>query len=359
MNVLITADTVGGVWTYAVELSRALSRHGVHITLCTMGRFPTSEQFAEAEDIPDIDIRPSEYRLEWMEDPWEDVVRSGDWLLHVEEQIRPDIVHLNGYSHAVLPWHAPVLVVGHSCVLSWWEAVKSRPAPGEWDRYASNVKRGLNKADMVATPTQAMLDALNRQYGVGANSRVIPNGRGPELFQPRVKEPFIFTAGRVWDEAKNIGTLAKAAPKIDWPVCVAGEEEHPDGGSASHENVRLLGSLAPQAMPYWYARAAIYALPARYEPFGLSALEAALAGCALVLGDIPSLREVWGDTAVFIPPDDHEALSKAINELISNKDLRISLANRSRRRALEYSPEQMAEGYLEVYDELLCVVRNA
>ena len=70
------------------------------------------------------------------------------------------------------------------------------------------------------------------------------------------------------------------------------------------------------------AASAIYALPARYEPFGLSALEAGLCGCALVLGDIPSLREVWGDAAVFVDPHDAQALAKALNCLIDHPEQR-------------------------------------
>ena len=58
-----------------------------------------------------------------------------------------------------------------------------------------------------------------------------------------------------------------------------------------------------------YAAAAIYALPARYEPFGLSVLEAAQHGCALVLGDIDSLRENWDGAALFVDPDDAGALA--------------------------------------------------
>jgi glycosyltransferase involved in cell wall biosynthesis len=101
------------------------------------------------------------------------------------------------------------------------------------------------------------------------------------------------------------------------------------------------------------ARAAIYAAPARYEPFGLSALEAALCGCALALGDIPSLREVWGEAAVFVPPDDAEALRDVLEGLIANARLRREYAARARRRALEYSPRRMADGYLAAYSELM------
>jgi hypothetical protein len=74
-----------------------------------------------------------------MEDAWEDVRLSGEWLLDLEERIQPDVVHLNGYAHGALPWRSPTLIVGHSCVLSWWEAVKGEPAPPSWDRYHQEV----------------------------------------------------------------------------------------------------------------------------------------------------------------------------------------------------------------------------
>lgn len=103
-------------------------------------------------------------------------------------------------------------------------------------------------------------------------------------------------------------------------------------------------------MMRWLGRAALFALPARYEPFGLSALEAGLAGCALVLGDIPSLREVWGDAAYFVPPEEPEALRQALVKLSGDLAARIELAVRARRRALEYSPARQAAGYLAVYE---------
>jgi glycosyltransferase involved in cell wall biosynthesis len=102
----------------------------------------------------------------------------------------------------------------------------------------------------------------------------------------------------------------------------------------------------------WYARTSIYVLPAYYEPFGLSVLEAALAGCALVLGDIPSLREVWADTALFVPPDDRAGLAHAINSLIADRVLREEYAVRSRARALRFTPQRTAAAYHAVYTQL-------
>jgi glycosyltransferase involved in cell wall biosynthesis len=97
------------------------------------------------------------------------------------------------------------------------------------------------------------------------------------------------------------------------------------------------------------ARAAVYALPARYEPFGLSALEAGLAGCALVLGDVPSLREVWGDAALFVAPGSAAQLACVLRTLDADPEYRRAYATRARARALTYTPERMAQGYLDAY----------
>jgi glycogen(starch) synthase len=168
-----------------------------------------------------------------------------------------------------------------------------------------------------------------------------------------VKEPFILTAGRVWDEGKNVGALAAIATSLDWPIFVAGEGKHPDRGAVAHEGLHQLGRLPGRELAAWLGRAAVFALPARYEPFGFTPLEAALAGCALVLGDIPSLREVWGDAAVFVPPDDPEALRSALQRLIADDAARTALAGRAHVRALRFTPQRMAAGYLAAYRSLL------
>jgi glycogen(starch) synthase len=352
-KVLMTADTVGGVWQYALELARGLAERGIDVTIAAMGG-PLSELHRDKADrIPRLKVFEGAYKLEWMEDPWRDVERAGDWLLGLEDRICPDLIHLNNFVHGALPWRAPKVMVGHSCVLSWWEAVKGEPAPAEWDRYRQEVTAGLAAADVVIAPTAAMLASLAEHYGPFSRARVIANGRDGRLFQPGAKEPMVFTAGRLWDEAKNLEALESVAPRLPWPVFVAGESHHPDGGEVRHHHTRLLGRLSQRALAAWLGRAAVYCLPARYEPFGLSALEAALAGCALVLGDIPSLRETWRNRAVFVPPDDPLALEDALLRLIEDPDRRTSLASGARARALQLTPERMVEGYLEAYGEVL------
>lgn len=365
-RVLFTADTAGGVWTYAMELLNALAPFGVHFTLATMGRPLGPEQRCQVASMANVELEESAFKLEWMAQPWEDVQRAGDWLLHLEQQYKPDLIHLNGFAHGSLAWSAPKLVVGHSCVLSWWKAVHGGDAPTSWSRYWEATTRGLRAADMVVAPTAAMMSLLQAHYGPLPVTQVISNGRSLPALTQRPKEPFILSAGRLWDAAKNLQALERIAPDLPWPVYVAGEPELAETNSADNavthleasdvprgRQVQPLGFLPGSELLSWFERAAIYALPARYEPFGLSILEAALAGCALVLGDIPSLRELWDGAAIFVPPNEPETLEDALKELISSAAWRAGLASQARRLATRYTPEIMAASYFEIYQHIL------
>jgi glycogen synthase len=353
MRILMTTGAMGGVWTYTVELARALSRKHHKVTIATMGASLSQNQCREVKQIPGAELFESQFKLEWMDDPWQDVDQAGEWLLRLEKQVQPDLVHLNEYVHGSLPWKSPTLMVGHSCILSWWQAVKGEPVPEVWEQYKQRVKAGLQTVDLVLAPTQAMLTALETHYGPLPNGRVIYNGRNPDLFVKGEKERFIFTTSRVWDEAKNVLVLEKVASRLPWPVYMAGEDKHPNGDSVPLSHIQLLGQLSFKEVLPWFARAPIYALPARYEPFGLSALEAALSGCALVLGDIPSLREVWGDAALFVPPDDMEALEVALVLLIIDPVYRQIMAHRAYEQAQKFTSEKMINNYLSSYRALV------
>jgi glycogen synthase len=344
MKVLMTTDTVGGVWTYALDLADALAERGVDVSVAAMGALrPDQEAELGATRIQRADARA--YALEWTRDPWADVERAGEWLLGIADEIEPDVVHLNGYVHAGLPWGVPVVVVAHSDVLSWHQAVRGTPAGDEWTRYRQAVEAGLAAADLLIAPTEAMLDELIRLYEPTCPRLVIPNG-SRRRFPRRPKEELILAAGRLWDEAKNVQALVRVAPRLPWPVAVAG-----DGAVAG--TVQALGRLSRDDLDRALGAAAIFAEPARYEPFGLAALEAGLARCALVLGDIPSLREVWADAAVFVSPDDDDELERALRSLIDEPSLRAGYADRASRRALAYSTERMAASYVSGYRRVL------
>lgn len=228
-RLLMTADAMGGVWTYALDLSQSLGRQDIEVLLAVTGALPNPEQRRQVLCLPNVQIVEAPLKLEWMDDPWNDIARAGDWLLQMEERFQPDIVHLNGYCHGALPWQAPSVVVAHSCVLSWWLSVNGVEAPAAWERYRQEATRGIHGASLLVAPSRAMLSSIERFYECPERAMVIPNGRRSGIFTPAKKEPFVLSAGRLWDEAKNLAALDRVAPRLAWPAYVAGNNTHPDG----------------------------------------------------------------------------------------------------------------------------------
>ncbi len=313
LKILMTADAVGGVWQYTIDLITGLVRHGAEILVATMGARPSAEQKQQLLALPRVTLAQSDYALEWMPHPWEDVDAAGVWLLGIQSAFDADIIHLNGYSHASLPWHKPVVVVGHSCVFSWWRAVRGGTPEDAWSEYKRRVTGGLASGDLVIAPSAYMAAALQEEYGVLAERmRVIHNfTRNPPFHG--AKEPFILAAGRIWDPAKNLELLNRIASQIDWEIQLAGDAG--EQSAANQNGIHRLGFLSHAEMMTQMNRASIFAHPALYEPFGLSVLEAAKARCCLVLADIPSLRELWDGAALFIDPRDADRWTFELNRL--------------------------------------------
>jgi glycogen(starch) synthase len=332
----MSTDAVGGVWTYATSLRDALAAEGVEVVLAALG------PAAPPQDIPYLPCA-----LEWQPEPWADVQRSGRWLRDLAEEAGTDVIHLNGYAHAAGTWPAPTVVVAHSCVLSWHAAVRGRSAGPEWERYRREVRAGLLAADVVVAPTHAMLAAIRRHYDLGDRGCVIHNGAAAGPAPSPMRERVVLGAGRLWDEAKGLDTLDAAAGELPWPVHIAG-----DAKGVRARYAELLGALPHDTLRRRMARAAIFAHPARYEPFGLGILEAALGGCAPVLGDIDSLRELWDGSAAFVAPDDAEALRHRLQALIDDGAERDALAARAAARAEALHVTRTARAYARLYTRL-------
>ena len=341
----MTADCVGGVWTYALELVSGLAAAGDEVFLAVMGGDLAPDQQRQLEQAPVAGWEARPLRLEWMPDPAEDLAAAGDWLVQLAEQYQPDIVHLNQFSFAVLPWRRPTLVVAHSDVVSWWRAVHGRDPDDAWASYRQRVAAGLSAADLVVAPTAAMLDDLRAAYPVSFRSAVVANGRRLPR-RAHGKQPLIAAAGRMWDEATNVSVAVRACDGLPWQCAVAGPADDAETGA------QFLGRLAGEETTDLLARASIFVAPAYYEPFGLAVLEAGLLGCALVVGDIPTLREVWSDAATFVAPDDEAALRREVVRLIDDPVLLRRRQDDAVRRAARFGPDEMVAAYRQCYAEL-------
>jgi glycosyltransferase involved in cell wall biosynthesis len=177
--------------------------------------------------------------------------------------------------------------------------------------------------------------------------RAIPNGIDLARFSPREDVPEharrIVGVGRLTRQ-KGFDVLLEAARDFDVTLVGEGEDRAQLAGAT------LVG-WQPDVARY-LREADIVAIPSRWEGFGLQAVEAMASGVPVVASDIPPLREVLGDAAVFVAPGDAAAWRAALVELAPDRARRALLRERGLARAPMFSIERMVERYAELYEEL-------
>lgn len=359
-RILMTTDCVGGVFTFTASLARGLAARGIQVDIVTLGPRPRPDQRAVLEDCDRITVTETDLLLEWQDPEGLDHDRARAELAAIAAWLRPDLVHLNSFREARFAWPAPVVVVAHSCVNSWAEACGRLHdfAVARWECYSRAVAEGLAAADAWVAPSASFAAALARRYAPVRRAQVIRNGIEQDETDacPREpKQPFVLAAGRLWDRAKNLALLIEAAGGASWPVRIAGPDtlEQDTMPHMAAANVEMLGSLSNARLRAVMRDAAIFASPARYEPFGLAILEAAAAGCALILADIDTLRELWDGAALFVPSEDAPAWRRAIERLAHDDGLRLELQICARERAARFDLRRTVNAYTGLYERLV------
>ncbi|HLG70016.1 MAG TPA: glycosyltransferase family 4 protein [Chloroflexota bacterium] len=357
MHVLLTTDVVGGVWDFCCTLAAELVRTGGRATLLALGE--PSEQQRDQARATGAQVLHEDLKLEWMAGSEGDVQRSRQ-LLRDLRKLRPDIVHANQFALGSVELDMPLVLTAHSDVLSWHKwALGRRPGP-EWDGYAALVRDGLQGADRVTAVSGFLARELIDLYGVSRDIHVIHNGWNgglrPSLEEIRHRDRLSMLAGRAWDAGKNLALAARALEGWDaGEVVFAGDMTHPEGGSADilARGIGWLGRLSQPELLRWLRRARLYVSPAKYDPFGLLPLQAALAGCALLLSDIPSYRELWDGAAMFFDPADAADLRVRWAQLLDDDEAAARVAQRCRDRARErFGAARMAAEYARLYESL-------
>ena len=359
MRILVTADVLGGVWTYTRELVTGLSLRGVDVTLVTFGEVPTPHQTQWMEALPGVDYRPTTFKLEWMQDSEADLAASADYLEAVICETSPDLLHLNQFYYGALECGVPRIVVAHSDVVSWWVAVhQHEPPDSAWMRwYRESVTRGVARATTVVAPSRWMLDQVSRYYARPQAGLVVHNGRTPALFNPHLtKDDLIVSIGRQWDQGKNAELLQQR--EMPAPVCIVGSDRHPESRRhAFNRNrrpgVHFVSQKDEKQLSTLLAKAGIYAATSCYEPFGLAPVEAALSRCAIVASDIAPLRELWGAAAIFFRNKDADSLYEVLERLVKDPELRQCYGNLALDHAQKnFSVSCMMDDYIALYKSM-------
>ena len=352
-RLFMTADAVGGVWTYALDLARGLAGHGVRTTLAVLGPEPAPAQLVRARSVPGLNVIPTGLPLDWTAATQRVVEETSHALAGLAAREEPDLVQVNSAPLAAAgAFPAPVVIACHSCMGTWWRAVKgARPMPPDFRWRTELTARALARADALLAPSASFARLTAETYDLSPWPRVARNGRAPGPLN--VTEPvpvgYVMTVGRLWDEGKNIAQLDRVAPQLGAPVIAAGPLGGPDGSVVRFQHLCTPGALAPADVAALLAERPVFVSPARYEPFGLGVLEAAQAGCAPVLADISTFRELWTGAAIFVDPDDDAALAATLRDLMYDGARRLRLGAAARERARQYTIPAMVQATLSAW----------
>jgi glycosyltransferase involved in cell wall biosynthesis len=204
---------------------------------------------------------------------------------------------------------------------------------------------------------------------------VIHNGVRTDHFYPRrskeveklrrehnLQKPFVLSVGSL-DPRKNIGGLINAWYRL--PGRIRDEMNLVITGKSADifafkldqphdESIRFIGYMQEAELPALYTAARVFAFPSFFEGFGLPVLEAMACGTAVITSNTTSLKELAADKALTVPPDDTEAIAKAIDALLKSDSCREEYVEKGKKHAQTFSWDEAARQTKKVLEE--CVI---
>jgi len=241
------------------------------------------------------------------------------------------------------------------------------PGEGSFARrwyFRHRFDRDVRRAKAVVT-VSAAIGAEIREHLRVAEDRVhiIPNGVGEEFRAPPRERSYLLSVG-VFERRKNLPVLLEMlAANPDLPTLVLSGRGGPEAAALRAAAARLgvesrvefRGYVAEEELPGLYAGAAALLIPSRYEGFGLPLLQAFATDTPVVCSTAPALREVAGDAALLVDPDDRDDWGRAVTRLLGDADLRARLTSAGRVRAATFTWTAAAERFLALVESFRSV----
>ncbi|HWO70707.1 MAG TPA: glycosyltransferase family 1 protein [Actinomycetota bacterium] len=355
----------GGIGTYIRELLPALAKADPSVELVAFhARFPGTPgepwlRELRVEEIP-AGIR---------------VLYPG-WNLLGRPPL-PEPLRALDLVHATNPAAIPPAGPGQRLVVTVHDLAFLR-FPGLFPRtwralYRTGLWAAVRRARAILVPSRHTAeDLLERTRARPERIHVVPlaaslerGAREPERVLERLKvpRPYVLFVGTL-EPRKNLVRLVRAyrrvaAEGVPHALVLAGplgwhhHRLHRELALRGPGEVVLTGALPPADLDALYRGADLFVYPSLYEGFGLPVLEAMARGVPTVASAASSLPEVAGDAALLVDPRSVRELSRAIAEVLADRDLAERLAMRGRARAERFSWEETARGTLRAYEAAL------
>jgi glycosyltransferase involved in cell wall biosynthesis len=346
-------------------------------------------QVAEGgEDIADVKLPGHTYAYTGMKNSfckrW--LLRFDRWLTYptLLRSYHPDLFHVLDQSYSQLVFAAPKV----RTIVTCHDLIPLRNLRGDFSLdYGSfatkaylRIMEGLKRAAHIIAVSEATRDDLENLLGIerqkitvvysGINSAFEGNTASLSTSKKQALRNSLSlpTTGKmilhVGSNApyKNVMTIIKALPKVQfgeevWFVMVGSSERQEERREASNLGVAdrvisVRGINQDQTLAQYYRASDVFVFPSIWEGFGWPPLEAMSCGTPVITSSVPALREIVGEAAIQVAPENSVLLANAISRVLGDANLRNDLIARGLSRAKQFNWITSARQTLSVYRQL-------
>ena len=373
---------IGGAGVYAAHVTEELANLGHQVIVFTpaIGNTDSTEHPPSANlqvwHVPVCEAIPFNALQFWINLPRE--------IKKAESEQKFDIIHINGISYWFLKRKlsiAPHVLTVHHLVrdaatntnLSFYSRMKN--VSGENGFVIPLIeRRSLYSVDRIVAVSNYTKDRILQTYNISsAKIDVIYNGvesskhifKQEDLDQTRKDLklpdcPIILFVGRVDDPRKGLDILIKAFREVirdtNATLLIVGQGDHTKAQKLAKpflKNIVMLGYVDESILKKCYALCDIYVCPSRLEGFGLTLLEALTAGKPIIATRTGAIPEVLGEQGILVEPNDVDALSYTIRDVLKNCENRCNSPKSAVTTLEKFSWKSSANALNKLYQECI------
>lgn len=216
---------------------------------------------------------------------------------------------------------------------------------------SKNTKKDIKKILRIEeSKTNVIYEAANSKFKIIKDKKALEKIR--KYYS--LEKPFIFYAGSI-SPRKNVKGLISAFKNLNdhnLDLVITGNKLWDSREEMEmikkDPNIKLLGLVPENHLPYLYNLASFYIYPSLYEGFGLPILEAQACGCPVLASNMSSLPEVGGDGAIYFNPYSEKDIKEAMEKIANNPKLKKALVKKGLANAKSFSWDKASKELLEV-----------